>query len=73
MVSVFKYAKDNKLMDEASYPYTKRYSGTCKYRTSKGILNVRGYVKPKATVSDLMAAVALGPVSVGISASKPVM
>lgn len=73
MTSVYKYARDNKLMSEEDYPYTRKYSGTCNYRSYKGLVSVQGYTKPKATVEDLMAAVVQGPVSVGISASTSVM
>jgi hypothetical protein len=73
MPSVYKYATANKLMTESDYPYVKKYSGSCKYRSSKGLFKISGYVKPRGTVDDLMAAVAQQPVSVGISASKSVM
>jgi len=73
MVSVYKYATNTKIMKEVDYPYVRKYSGSCKYSSSKGVVGVTGYIKPSGTVTALMTAVAQQPVSVGIQASSSVM
>ena len=58
MIAVYKYAMAKKIMKESDYPYVKKYSGSCKYSSSKGVLSPTGYSSVTGTVSALMNAVA---------------
>lgn len=43
----FDYLKKSKAEKESDYPYTAR-DGTCKYSSTKGVINTRGHVNVKA-------------------------
>jgi len=66
----FEYAKTNPLMHEADYPYT-AVGGKCKFDTSKAVARVTDYKDvAKGDADQLRAALAIGPVSVGIEADQ---
>merc|ERR1719383_68532 len=70
----FKYIKDNKGIDtEDSYPYTAKTGKTCLFNSSSIGATVTGWKDIKTgSEADLESAVAqVGPISVGIDASKP--
>merc|ERR1712127_1014146 len=67
----FQYVETAPLMLETAYPYTGR-QGTCQYVSSKGLGKVKSFkdVSRDTSGSQLMAAVAKGPVSVAIEADQ---
>jgi len=71
----FEYVESHPLMKEADYPYTGHHSAfsKCKYEKDKGVGHVKAYkdVQPKSS-DQLLAALAMGPVSVAIEADKSV-
>jgi len=70
----FKYVKDNGGIDtEASYPYTAKTGLKCLYNASNSGANLTSWVDvPHGSEADLQKAVAtVGPISVGIDASRP--
>jgi len=70
----FKYIKDNGGIDtEASYPYTAKTGKKCLYNATNSGANLTSWVDVmKGSEADLQKAVAtVGPVSVGIDASRP--
>jgi len=68
--NAFQYAKANKIETEAAYPYT-GVRATCAYVASKGQVQLKGQgAVTKNSPSQLLAAVATQPVSVGIEADK---
>jgi len=70
----FKYIKDNNGIDtEASYPYTAKTGKKCLFNSTNVGANLTTWVDVKhGDEMALMAAVAtVGPISVGIDASKP--
>merc|ERR1719374_52365 len=70
----FKYVKDNKGIDtEESYPYTAKTGKTCLFNSSTIGATLTGWKDIKSgSEADLESAVAqVGPISVGIDASKP--
>merc|ERR1711935_230474 len=68
----FEYIEDSPLETDADYPYIARY-GWCDYDSSKGAGTVKNFHHVKAgDVSQLKAALQLGPVSVGIEADQDV-
>ena len=68
----FRYAEQTPLETEADYPYIAAYQ-PCAYDQSKGVGRVYNYHDVKANDPEqLKAAIALGPVSVGIEADQPV-
>jgi C1A family cysteine protease len=70
--NAFQYAKANKIESESAYPYTGA-KGTCAYSSSKGQVVLKGQgAVTKNSGSQLQAAVAQQPVSVGIEADKSV-
>ena len=57
-------------MKTSSYPYV-AYQSTCKYNSSLGVFNTRGYYNVAASSpSAAMTAVALQPVSIAVAASS---
>jgi len=72
--NAFKYIKDNNGIDtEASYPYTAKDGKKCLYNATNVGATLTSWVDVKqGDENALMAAVAtVGPISVGIDASKP--
>ena len=68
----FKYVKSNKLETEADYPYH-AVDQKCAVNASKGVVSVSGYKDVQSkSASQLLAAVAQGPVSVAIEADTSV-
>jgi len=70
----FKYVKDNGGIDtEASYPYTAKNGKKCLYNATTSGANLTSWVDVvKGSEADLQKAVAtVGPISVGIDASRP--
>merc|ERR1711962_1120289 len=70
----FKYVKDNGGIDtEASYPYTAKNGKKCLYNATTSGANLPSWVDVvKGSEADLQKAVAtVGPISVGIDASRP--
>jgi len=68
MTAAFQYAESNGMELESVYPYT-GVDGTCKYDSSKGKVEVTTFANVQAdSVDQLLAAIALGPVSVAIEA-----
>merc|ERR1712086_130506 len=67
----FQYVETAPLMLETAYPYTGRQA-TCQYVSSKGLGKVKSFkdVSRDTSGSQLMAAVAKGPVSVAIEADQ---
>ena len=67
----FMYVESHPLQLESDYPYTAR-DGSCKYVASKGVGKVRTFkdVSRDTSGSQLMAALAKGPVSVAIEADQ---
>merc|ERR1712060_661537 len=65
----FQYVETAPLMTESAYPYTAR-QGTCQYVSSQGKGKVKAFkdVQRDTSGSQLMAAVAKGPVSVAVEA-----
>jgi C1A family cysteine protease len=69
MDRAYSYAKKNKLELESDYPYTASDGKTCKFDKTKGQVGTTGYKDVRADRPDqLLAAVALQPVSVAIEA-----
>ena len=74
MDHAFQYVKDNGGIDtEASYPYTATTGKTCLYNATNSGATLKSWVDlPHGSEADLQKAVAtVGPVSVGIDASRP--
>ena len=74
MDRAFSYAEDHAIETEAEYPYTAT-SGwfRCKFDKSKGVVTAKTYYDvTKDSTTQLKAAIAKGPVSVGLEADKPV-
>ena len=70
MDNAFKYIETAPLELESDYPYTAR-QGSCKYDSSKGVGQVKGFQDVQTMSSDqLKAALQLGPVSVAIEADR---
>lgn len=70
----FKYVKDNKGIDtEASYPYTAKTGKTCLYNATNSGATLTSWVDiAHDSEADLLKAVGtVGPISVGIDASRP--
>jgi len=67
----FEYIESSPLELEADYPYTGK-DGKCSYVASKGVGKVKAFkdVKRDTTGTQLMAAIAKGPVSVAIEADQ---
>lgn len=62
-------------MKESDYPYTSGNTGketTCAYDASKGVTNVSSYQQVSQDTDSIKAAIALGPVSVAVSAGNDV-
>ena len=73
MEDAFKYAKKFKMEAEESYPYHAKDGKKCKYSEAKGVIDlVSSYkeVKPKDP-TQLMAALAIGPVSIAVDGAAP--
>lgn len=71
MYEAFEYAAKTPLETESDYPY-KAVDGTCK-ATSKGVVSSTTYHRvPEGNAAQLKAAIAKGPVSVGIEADTRV-
>lgn len=71
MDNAFKYIETNPLMLESDYAYTGR-DGSCKYVSSKGVGQVKGFkdVRRDTSGAQLRAAVAKNPVSIAIEADQ---
>jgi len=68
----FEYIKANGICTETAYPYTAK-DGTCKSSSCKSTVKISGFTDvPQDNESQLMAAVAKGPVSVAIEADQSV-
>jgi len=73
MDRAFKYVKKNKLETEETYKYRADDSFNCKHKANLGVVGINGYKEVKAdSASQLLAAVALNPVSVAIQADNDV-
>jgi C1A family cysteine protease len=69
MDSAFDYALQTPLTTEDKYPYTAMYHTSCRYEAGSGVVQATNYYDVAANDSDaLLAAIALGPVSVAIEA-----
>jgi C1A family cysteine protease len=72
MDNAFTYLESNNIETESAYPY-EGVRGTCQYSTTKGQFGVKSFVDVVANSPDqLLAAAAIGPVSVAIEADKAV-
>jgi len=72
MDSAFQYVEANSLELEGDYPYTGKRA-TCAASSAKGKTKLTSFKDVKAnSISDLLTAVALGPVSIAIEADKAV-
>jgi len=64
------YARTHALNSEDDYPYY-AYDGTCSWNATRGLVNVTAINQvPANSSSQLLAAIALGPVSVAIEADS---
>lgn len=73
MDSAFKYAQTTPITTEAKYPYTAHSHFACGYVAGSGVVQASSYYDVTANDSDaLLAAIALGPVSVAIEADQTV-
>lgn len=67
------YAKLSPLELESDYKYTGNEDEKCKYDASKGVLTIKDYDSvPSNDASQLKAAIAVGPVSVGVDGTTDV-
>lgn len=72
MELAFAYLQTNKLEKESDYPYTGK-QGTCKYSSTKGVTNTKGYKQvTRNSPSALVSALSSQPVSVAIEADTAV-
>ena len=73
MDSAFNYALQTPITTEDNYPYTAMYHTSCRYEAGSGVVQATSYYDVAANDSDaLLAAIALGPVSVAIEADQTV-
>jgi len=68
MDNAFTYLETHGAELESDYPYTAA-DGTCAWNKSKAKVTVKGFTDVQATDAALAAAIAEGPVSVGVAAN----
>lgn len=72
MTNAFEYLKTAKSMTRSSYPYTQSL-GTCKYKSTYGVVNTIGYKNIAAGDPNAhIAALQLGPISAAVAATSTV-
>jgi len=69
MDNAFTYLETHGAELESDYPYTAA-DGTCQFDASKAKVTVKGFVDVPASDAGLAAAIAQGPVSVGVAANN---
>lgn len=67
MDNAFQYLESYKLEQESTYPYL-AYDSSCRYDSSKGVMNVKGYKDVSRSDSAMQSALSYGPVSIAVDA-----